>query len=174
MTNSLPGVPGRLVFGTNAGCVSRVKDAAACVRPKRSQGEHARVRVSRVAQSCETSKEANRISQKYTANKEFWHENRGIPRMKPLLRRLLRVDGSLSRRNARPHKRPTRGLFRPYALPVGYLGFRAGIGHSSCSFSKAEASISTSVFAQQLVGVGLTVSCLERTDSLDTIGLRFR
>lgn len=32
----------------------------------------------------------------------------------------------------------------------------------------------TSVFAQQLVGVGLTVSCLERTDSLDAIGLRFR
>ena len=32
----------------------------------------------------------------------------------------------------------------------------------------------SSVFAQQLVGVGLTVSCLERTDSLDTIGLRIR
>lgn len=32
----------------------------------------------------------------------------------------------------------------------------------------------SSVFAQQLVGVGLTVSCLERTDSLDAIGLRFR
>ena len=29
------------------------------------------MRISRVAQSCETSKEANRISQKYTANKEF-------------------------------------------------------------------------------------------------------
>lgn len=127
-----------------------------------------------MAQSCETDKEANRISQKYTANKEFWHENRGIPRMKPLLRRLLRVDGSLSRRNARSQKRPTRGLSRPYALPVGYLGFCARIGHSSCSFLKAEASIPTSVFAQQLVGVGLTVSCLERTDSLDTIGLRFR
>lgn len=94
--------------------------------------------------------------------------------MKPLLRRLLRVDGSLSRRNARSQKRPTRGLSRPYALPVGYLGFCARIGHSSCSFLKAEASIPTSVFAQQLVGVGLTVSCLERTDSLDTIGLRFR
>lgn len=56
--------------------------------------------------------------------------------MKPLLRRLLRVDESLSRRNARSQKRPTRGLSRPYALPVGYLGFCARIGHSSCSFRK--------------------------------------
>ena len=38
---------------------------------------------------------------KYSASKEFWRKNRGIPRMKPLLRRLLRVDGLFSRRNAR-------------------------------------------------------------------------
>ncbi len=75
------------------------------------------MRISRVAQSCETSKEANRISQKYTANKEFWHENRGIPRMKPLLRRLLRVDGSLSRRNARPHNAQLEGFSVPTHSP---------------------------------------------------------
>ena len=77
-------------------------------------------------------------SKKYAASKEFWHKNRGIPRMKPLLRRLLRVDESLSRRNPRSQKRPTRGLSRPYALPVGYLGFCARIGHSPCTFSKGE------------------------------------
>lgn len=71
---------------------------------------------------------------KYSASKEFWHKNRGIPWMKPLLRRLLRVDELLSTRNTRSQKRPTRGLSRPYTLPVGYLGFCARIGHSSCSF----------------------------------------
>ena len=75
---------------------------------------------------------------KYSASKEFWHKNRGIPRMKPLLRRLLRVDESLSTRNTRSQKRPTRGLSRPYALSVGYLSFCARIGHFSCTFSKGE------------------------------------
>ena len=73
-------------------------------------------------------------SKKYAASKEFWHKNRGIPRMKPLLERLLRVDGLPSTRNTRSQKRPTRGLSRPYALPVGYLGFCARIGHSPCTF----------------------------------------
>ena len=113
-------------------------------------------------------------SKKYAASKEFWHKNRGIPQMKPLLRRLLRVDGLPSRRNARSQKRPTRGLARPYALPAGYLGFCARIGGAACTFRTQKQVPRTSVFAQQLVGVGLTVSCLERTDSLDTIGLRFR
>ena len=48
---------------------------------------------------------------------------------------------------------------------------------SVLSFSSGDDGLKSphsSVFAQQLVGVGLTVSCLERTDSLDTIGLRFR
>ena len=71
---------------------------------------------------------------KYAASKEFGHKNRGIPRMKPLLRRLLRVDESLSTRNTRSQKRPTRGFSRPYAFPAGYLSICARIGHPSCTF----------------------------------------
>lgn len=86
------------------------------------------------------SRELIEFRKKYAASKEFWHKNRGIPQMKPLLERLLRVDGLPSRRNARSQKRPTRGLARPYALPAGYLGFCAKIGHSPCTILNAEAS----------------------------------
>ena len=58
--------------------------------------------------------------------------------MKPLLERLRRVDKSLSRRNTRSQKRSTRGLSLSHALPVGYLGFCARIGHSACTFSKGK------------------------------------
>ena len=78
-------------------------------------------------------------SKKYAASKEFWHKNRGIPQMKPLLERLLRVDGLPSRRNARSQKRPARGLSRHYALPVGYLGFCAEIFLLECTFSGSPA-----------------------------------
>ena len=37
-------------------------------------------------------------------------------------------------KNARSQKRPTRGLSRLYALPVGYLGFCAGIFFLECTF----------------------------------------
>ena len=71
---------------------------------------------------------------KYAASKEFGHKNRGIPRMKPLLRRLLWVDESLSTRNIRSQKHPTRGYSLFCTSPAGYLGFCAKIGHSPCTF----------------------------------------
>ena len=79
------------------------------------------------------------FSKKYSESRQSRHKNRGIPRMKPLLGRLLRDAGSLSRKNARSQKRPTRGLSRLYALPVGYLGFCAGIFLLECTFPESSA-----------------------------------
>lgn len=73
-------------------------------------------------------------SKKYTKNGRFWHKNRGIPQGKPLLGRLRRVDKSLSRRNTRSQKHPTRELSLSRALPVGYLGFCARIPCLRCAY----------------------------------------
>ena len=83
------------------------------------------------------------VSKKNSESRRFRHKNRGIPRMKPLLGRLLRDNGSPSRKNARSQKRPTRGLSRLYALPVGYLGFCAEIFLLECTFSGSLAQAAT-------------------------------
>ena len=51
------------------------------MRPRFYQGERARVRISRGAQPCETSKESNRISQRVHRKQGILAQNRGIPQM---------------------------------------------------------------------------------------------
>lgn len=93
------------------------------MRPRFYQGERARVRISRGAQSCETSKESNRFRIKYAASKEFWHKNRGIPRGVRGKGRALRSGVSViwcffSRVIYQPAVASRGG-----ASSVGYLGF---------------------------------------------------
>lgn len=72
-------------------------------------------------------------------------------------------------RNAQPEGSPVPTLF-PWDTPV----FVPESAILRVLYRTQKQVPRTSVSAQQLVGVGLTVSCLERADSLDTIGLRFR
>lgn len=74
------------------------------------------------------------VSKKYTPGSQFWHENRGVPRG-------MRGSGSVSglsecatrgfssRRSGRPA-----ASSQAEAPSVGYLGFRARISCSRCTF----------------------------------------